>query len=129
MRRVFLVLVLPLFQVSPGWSEPLLGLWLTAPDRKGQVAHIHATPCGASLCGTILRTFDRQGNPVTTPNLGKRVFWDMQPTAPGRYEGRGWLPLKNMQFDGQMHLQGNKLTVRGCIGPLCQSQIWTRVPG
>lgn len=110
-------------------AEPLLGLWLTRPDMKGQVAHVRAAPCGVAICGTILRAYDRRGRPVVTPNVGKRIFWNMRPVAPGLYHGRGWLPLRDVEFDSEIQVDGTRLTVRGCIGPVCQSQVWTRLPG
>lgn len=130
MQRLFCftlsLLILSALSVS---ADPLLGLWLTKPDHKGQVAQVQAKPCGMAICGTILRAFDRNGQPVVTPNVGKRVFWDMRPVTPGAYTGRGWLPLLRAEFDGAIELRGDLLTVRGCVGMLCQSQVWTRVKG
>ncbi|SEQ81808.1 Uncharacterized conserved protein, DUF2147 family [Thalassovita taeanensis] len=111
----------------PALADALLGVWLTKPDKKGQVAHVVAAPCGQGVCGTIARTFDKAGKAITTPNIGKRIFWDMKPVSPGAYEGRAWLPLHRVEFDGKMAVNGDKLTVRGCIAMVCQSQVWTRL--
>ncbi|WP_319826503.1 DUF2147 domain-containing protein [Thalassovita sp.] len=128
MQRLFHLSLSWLFMsAAPAMADPLLGLWLTKPDHKGQVAHVQAAPCGTGICGTILRAFDRRGQPVVTPNVGKRVFWDMRPVVPGAYSGRGWLPLLKAEFDGAIEVRGDRLTVRGCVGLMCQSQVWTRV--
>lgn len=112
---------------TPALADPSLGLWMTEPDRKGQVAHIDVHRCGASLCGKVLRAFDISGKQVTTPNVGKLVFWDMKPTGSGKYEGRAWVPAHNREYDAGMRLSGNQLRVRGCLGPVCQGQTWKRV--
>jgi uncharacterized protein (DUF2147 family) len=127
MRRFFLSVVV-ILSATALRAEPLAGLWLTKPDFKGQVAHVQAKPCGAAMCGTIIRAFDRSGAPVQTPNVGRRIFWDVTPTGPGLYAGTGWLPLRDKTFKAKLQLAQNTLTVSGCIGPICQSQIWTRVP-
>jgi uncharacterized protein (DUF2147 family) len=126
MRRFFLAILLVVC-ASGVQAEPLVGLWLTKPDFKGQVAHVQAERCGAALCGTIIRAFDRTGAPVTTPNVGRRIFWDVTPVGQGSYAGTGWLPLRNRTFQAKLHVAQNTLTVSGCIGPICQNQIWTRV--
>jgi uncharacterized protein (DUF2147 family) len=126
MRRFFYVIWMILF-ASPAVAEPLVGLWLTKPDAKGQVAHVRAEPCGAALCGTIIRAFDQQGVLVSTPNVGRRIFWDVQPVSGAEYRGTGWLPLRDMTFKARLRVEQDNLIVSGCIGPICQNQTWTRV--
>jgi uncharacterized protein (DUF2147 family) len=108
-------------------ADPALGLWLTEADKKGQVAHVAVTECGAALCGKIVKAFDPSGKQITTPNVGKRVFWDMTPLGNGEYEGCAFVPAHNREYAGQMTLKGNRLDVGGCLGPICMSQRWTRV--
>ncbi|MGR1582912.1 DUF2147 domain-containing protein [Thalassobius sp. S69A] len=126
MRRLFYAV---LFMGLAGTlrADPLEGLWLTKPDAKGQVAHVRAEPCAGALCGTIIRAFDRSGAPVITPNVGRRIFWDVRPQPDGSYAGTGWLPLRDLTFKARLRLAQNTLTVSGCIGPICQNQTWTRV--
>ncbi|WP_165978939.1 DUF2147 domain-containing protein [Antarcticimicrobium luteum] len=108
-------------------ADTPLGTWLTPPDANGIVAHIEAQPCGAAACGVIARTYDSQGRPVQTPNLGVRVFWDMTPAGAGVWTGRAFVPAHNRSYTGTMKVRGNRMTVRGCLGPVCQSQVWARV--
>jgi uncharacterized protein (DUF2147 family) len=126
MFRTFLS-ALAVLLALPAAADPLLGLWQTGPDRKDQVAHVTVEPCGGAICGTILRAYDKSGQQVTTPNIGKRGFWDLRPVAPGRYEGRAFVPAHNREYAAGMQLAGNRLTVRGCLGPVCMSQHWKRV--
>lgn len=126
MRRLFYV-VFFICLAGTLRADPLVGLWLTKPDFKGQVAHVRAEPCGQGLCGTIIRAFDRKGAPVSTPNVGRRIFWDMRAAGAGEYHGTGWLPLRGRTFEATLRVTRNQLIVSGCLGVICQKQTWTRV--
>ena len=108
-------------------ADPALGTWLTEPDKKGQVAHVRVYECAKALCGQIVRTFNAAGQEIAHPNTGKRVFWNMIPEGGGEYEGRAFVPAHNREYAAEMQLAGNRLTVRGCLGPVCMSQLWKRV--
>ncbi|MEL6889155.1 MAG: DUF2147 domain-containing protein [Pseudomonadota bacterium] len=103
------------------------GLWQTEPDRKGQIAHVRSARCGASYCGTIVKVFDTSGQSVAAPTVGQRVFWDMTGSG-AEYEGRAYVPAHNRKYDARMQVRGNSMKVFGCLGPICQSQTWRRVP-
>lgn len=108
-------------------AEAALGLWLTEPDRKAQTAHVQVSRCGAALCGTILRAYDKSGRQITTKNVGKRIFWDVRPTTAGDYAGRAYVPMLGREYPAKMQIKGNRMYVKGCVGPACMSQTWTRV--
>lgn len=108
-------------------AETPIGTWQTPPDNKGIVAHIEARPCGDATCGVIARTFDAQGRPVVTPNLGVRVFWDMRPAGSDRWEGRAFVPAHKRTYAGVMQVSGRDMKVSGCLAGICQSQVWRRV--
>jgi uncharacterized protein (DUF2147 family) len=109
-------------------ADPALGLWQTEPDRKDLTSHVLIDHCGAALCGQIVAAFDPEGNPVTTANVGKPLFWDMAPAADGAYAGgTAWIPLLNLNAEASMTLQDGRLTVQGCTAGICEGQTWTRV--
>lgn len=108
-------------------ADTALGVWQTGPDKKGQVAHVEVSRCDGALCGEIIRTYDDEGRRITTPNLGKRVFWNMTPAGGNTYEGRAWVPAHDREYAAVMELEDDSLTVSGCLGPFCQSQQWERV--
>ena len=110
----------------PVVAESPVGVWLTPPDKKGQVAHIVARPCGGALCGTIERVFGPDGAPIRSAALGVRVFWDMRPEGDS-YEGRAYVPAHKREYSAKMRLRGDELKVSGCLGPVCQAQTWVRV--
>lgn len=121
-------LVLLLGLSGAALADPAQGLWRTEPDRKALVSHIRIAPCGGKLCGTVEAAFRSDGTRVTTPNVGKRLFWDMVPRGSGRYDGgTAYVPLLNVTVRAHMLLDGNRLTVTGCKGPVCDGQVWTRV--
>lgn len=108
-------------------AEPAIGTWQTQADKKGQIAHVEVTRCDGALCGDIVRTYDSQGNRITTENVGKRVFWNVTPTGDHEYRGRAWVPAHDREYAANMELQDDRLKVSGCLGPVCQSQVWARV--
>lgn len=109
-------------------ADPAVGIWQTQPDRKDLTSHIDVKPCGAALCGTVLRAFGPDGREVRTANIGQPLFWDMQAQGNGAYDG-GTVEVAsmNLRARAKMQLQGNQLRVTGCKGPACFGQTWTRL--
>lgn len=107
-------------------ADPLMGVWLTPEDHKGQVAHVQVRPCQGGYCGQIVAVWRGQ-DPVDHHNLGKDLFTDMRPIGGGTYEGLGWVPVHNIQVRGKAQVTGNQLTFRGCVLGICQNQIWIRL--
>lgn len=112
---------------APSSAEPATGVWKTEADGKGQTALVVSQPCGDALCGTITEVMNPDGETIAHPNVGKRIFWDVQPVSPGVYEGRAYVPAFGTEYDAKMTLRGDKMEVGGCFGPICKSQTWTRV--
>jgi uncharacterized protein (DUF2147 family) len=125
--RLFLLIATITGLGSAASSEEALGVWQTGPDKKGQVAHVEVTRCDEALCGKIIRTYDDEGRKISSPNLGKRVFWDMTTTGGNVYKGRAWVPAHDREYAAKMALDENRLEVSGCLGPVCESQEWVRV--
>ena len=111
----------------PALAESAEGLWLTGPDRKGQVGHVQFARCGPALCGTILRAYDASGARVNTPNVGKRVIFGMSQESGSTYQGKMILPQFKTTIDGTMKVSGQQMKLRGCYAGLCQTQTWTRL--
>jgi uncharacterized protein (DUF2147 family) len=91
------------------------------------VAHVNVKKCEQALCGTIIKVFSPSGDPIDHKNVGRMIFWDTSHIGGGAYTGRALVPAFNKEYDAQMTLSGNRLTVKGCYGPVCHSQKWTRV--
>ncbi|MEL6203757.1 MAG: DUF2147 domain-containing protein [Pseudomonadota bacterium] len=113
---------------GPALAEPAVGTWQTEPGDAGAFAHVRIAPCGAQVCGTITRAFDASGSAVQSDTVGKRIVWDMTPDGNGSYSGgRIWAPDRDKVYRSKMELNGSRLKVSGCVGPVCRSQTWQRV--
>ncbi len=122
-----LVLLLGLASAARA-ADPVVGLWKTQED-DGAFAHVEFAPCGDRLCGTIVRTFNAEGE-YRSENIGRRLVWDMRPAGEGKYEGgRIWQPSTDRIFKSKMTLSGDILKVAGCVagGLICKKQTWTRL--
>jgi uncharacterized protein (DUF2147 family) len=115
------------------------GTWLTqAGDARVQVSR-----CGANLCGKVvwlkepidpathkLQVDDKDRNPAlrNRPIVGLQLFIGMKPTGPNAWSGQ----IYNAD-DGQTYASTvavadpNRLEVRGCVGPICGSETWSKV--
>ena len=127
LKRIVLSIALATAMSGPVLADTAQGLWVTGPDRKGQVGYIRFSTCGEALCGKVLKAFDKNGNAVTTPNVGKRVIWGMKPSGDGKYVGSMYVSMLDKNVKGTFRVSGGSMTVRGCVGPLCQSQVWKKI--
>lgn len=127
MMKFAAVAVLALMAVPAFAADPVEGLWQTQVD-DGAYAHVQLAPCGQAICGTIARTFNASGE-YKSPNLGKQLVIDMMPQGGGRYQGQVWRPSNDKVYVGKIELNGNSLSLAGCIagGLLCSKQTWQRV--
>ncbi|WP_120633177.1 DUF2147 domain-containing protein [Ruegeria sp. EL01] len=109
-------------------ADPIVGVWKTEPDRKNLISHIKITACGENFCGNIQSAYDAAGKEVQTPNIGKKLFWDVASEGDGKYGGgEFWVPLIDVDAVPQMTLQGDQLLVKGCEHLVCAHQTWTRL--
>jgi uncharacterized protein (DUF2147 family) len=116
-------------------AEPVTGSWVTA-TRDGVV---RIAPCGKSLCGTLarflvtppggadqrdvhnpdakLRTRKLLGVPILTGFSEDGTVW----------RGTIYDPKSGKSYRSVLRrLAGDRLEVKGCIGPFCQTQVWRR---
>ncbi len=126
---------------APALAADPTGVWLT----QEQDAHIRVVKCGKGFCGTIVWLRDAKdpqtGKPVVDeknpdpakrnkPLLGTMIAIDFLPAAdaPSKWKGRFYNADDGQLYDGTLSVGGaSELSVEGCLGPLCQTQTWTRV--
>ena len=126
MKKLALISSFIVAMAAPALADPAEGIWKTQVD-DGAYAHIKMTTCGAKLCGKIARTFNDSGE-YKSKNIGKPLVWDMVPAGGGSYsDGSIWQPSKDKVYKSKMTLNGNKLLVAGCWGPICKKYTWSRV--
>ncbi len=128
MKKLLLSLAMIALSGLPALAaDPLLGLWKTQVD-DGAYAYVDVHPCGAKICGTIVRTFNAQGE-YKSENLGKDIIRGMVPQGDGYYKGNVWRPSNDKIYIGKIILKGNSMKMKGCVagGLFCASQTWTRI--
>ncbi|MEL6531859.1 MAG: DUF2147 domain-containing protein [Pseudomonadota bacterium] len=127
MKRLVLAAALCAMAGTASAQDAALGTWQTEVD-DGNYAHVTLNMCGAAVCGDIARTFDANGE-TQSPNIGRRLVIDMVPQGDGTYEGSVWRPSNDRIYIGRMELNGDRLTLRGCVagGLFCARQTWARI--
>lgn len=110
-------------------ADPVEGMWQTRKDDNGNFGHVQIKPCGPAFCGTLVKAFDGEGKEIDSPNVGKRIVWDMVAYADGLYDdGKIYSPDRDKTYNGDMTLAGDSLSVRGCVLGICRDGgTWKRV--
>ncbi len=120
-----------LAMTGAAWAaDPVEGVWQTIPDDNGHYGQIEVKPCGAAFCGVLVKAFDETGTEVTdAPEIGKQIIWDMVAEGDGFYsDGKVWSPDRDKVYDSKMRLDGDGLSVEGCVFFICRDGgTWRRV--
>ncbi|WP_419913397.1 DUF2147 domain-containing protein [Hoeflea sp.] len=129
MKKIVIAAVGLVLTVSAAHASDATGLWRTQSAPDGGYLQVKIEPCGSSLCGTIAGAFGSDGKAVSGYKYdGKQMIWDMKPDGAGKWDGgKVWSPAANITANGKLSLEGGKLVVSGCKGPICRSQDWMRV--
>jgi len=123
-------------QAAP--ADPAMGVWFTA-DKSAKVG---VEMCGATVCGRVRwlkAPLDKAGKPVVDANnpepglrsrpvIGLVLIRDFKAAGPGKWTGgKIYDPKTGRTYDASLEANGgDTLKVRGCMGPLCQTQTWVR---
>lgn len=127
--KPFLFAAALLLAASPALADPVEGTWKTRPDDNGHFGHVRIQPCGPAFCGTLVAAFDGAGTEIASPNIGKRIVWDMAALGGGAYgDGKVWSPDRDKTYNAKMQLTGDSLAVSGCVMGICRDGgTWKRV--
>jgi uncharacterized protein (DUF2147 family) len=128
MKRIAFAIVFGL-AAGAAAADPAAGVWQTAPDDNGNFGHVEVTACGAALCGTLVRAYDASGKEIASPNVGRRIVWDMAPKGGGQYAGgKVYSPDRDKTYNGRLTLTERGLAVEGCVLGICRDGgTWLRV--
>jgi uncharacterized protein (DUF2147 family) len=127
--KKFLIAVFFLI-AGPAFADPAEGTWKTIPDDNGIYGHIEISMCGTKICGILTSSYETDGTPYASDNVGKQLMWDMVNQGGGNYgKGKVWSPDRDKTYSGKLVLTGDTMTVKGCVFGICRDGgVWTRVP-
>lgn len=116
-------------------ADPISGRWVT--QEKNAIVTIGN--CGSSVCGRISKFLETPPDganqrDVNNPDksLRSRKLMGLPVLTGLREDGDLWRgdiydPEAGKTYRSVIRRKGaNRLEVKGCIGPFCQTQIWTR---
>jgi len=136
-RHTALAIALGAAAIAPAWAaEPITGRWVTA--EKDAVVAIGK--CGKALCGTIEKFLipPPGGNDQRDVNnsdpakrnrklIGTTILLGLTADS-GVWRGQVYDPKTGRTYTSEVRRSGaGALEVKGCFGPLCQTQVWKKV--
>ena len=139
MKRILVCMIVFSFSMTPAWSEVMSGVFKTNPSEEtGGYLHIAFGVCPDNKelsCGTIKTAIKKDGSEnVAYEHLGKLMVWNMKDAGSGKYKsGKIWDPSENNEdgskkiYNSKMAINGDVLTVDGCILFFCKGQDWQKV--
>lgn len=129
MKKLILSVAFGLGLAGAAAADPVYGTWKTEKDDNGNFGHIRIEACGSKICGTLVKSFDSTGAETQSPNVGKKIVWDMVAQGGGAYgDGKIWSPDRDKTYSSKMKLNGDKLAVEGCVLLICRNGgNWLRV--
>ena len=114
--------------VSAAAADPLHGVWQTAKDDNGNFGFIQVAPCGAQICGTLVRSFDSAGTEISSPNDGRQIISETVANGDGSYSGKVYSPDRDKTYTSKLVLNGNHLAVSGCVLGICRNGgTWVKI--
>lgn len=127
MRQVMMAAVSLMAAAGVALADPLLGDWKTAPQDDGTSGIVRVAPCGAALCGTLIRSFDASGREVANPGNGMLILSETVAQGGGAYRGKVYAPDRDTTYASRLELAGDTLKVSGCVLGICRDGgLWTR---
>jgi uncharacterized protein (DUF2147 family) len=140
-RLVGLVAVSTIFGAGPAEAaDSLVGKWKTMDEKSGKVvSEVEVYDQGGKLFGKITSLTepnDAQGKPKTCtkcegadkdkPIVGLVILKDLGPSG-DRYKG-GTItdPEDGKVYKSELWVEGEKLKVRGYLGPFYRTQTWLK---
>lgn len=128
MKRFALTIAALVAFAAPAVADPLEGMWQTARDDNGNSGIIQVAPCGAALCGTLVKSFDANGAEMASENIGRQIISETVANGDGAYRGKVWSPDRDKTYNSRLQLSGTTLSVSGCVFGICRDGgTWTRV--
>jgi len=132
---VAIVIAAGLWGAAASAAEPVTGRWITASGD----AVISIKPCGKTLCGTIERFLilppegiDQRDSKNPDPAKRKRRLIGIAiltglTDGGDRWRGSIYQPKVGRTYASEVRRKPDgTLEVKGCLGPICQTQVWKK---
>lgn len=117
-----------LLAASAARAEGIDGIFQTQANDDGNIGMVQFYDCGGKYCGKLVKSFDKAGKEISTPNTGKNIVAGMTDEGGGKFSGGTiWDPGADKTYKSRMQLNGKTLNVSGCVAVFCKTQTWTRV--
>ena len=137
MKRLFWSIMLCFTPLSAHASpHDVYGLWMS----EAKDGHIEISDCGdGTPCGTLVWVDPQKADTLLDlrnkdKNLRKRalvgvpIIWNFERAKTGWKSGRIYNPEDGKTFTAHVKRQDvDHLQVKGCLGVICITNIWTRV--
>jgi uncharacterized protein (DUF2147 family) len=105
------------------------GVWRNPKNT----VHVQLQPCGATMCGTVVWAAPKaqaKARAAGQKLVGAQLFREFKPIAPGRWQGKVFIPDMNRTFSGTMTATGpTRIVGKGCLigGFFCKEQTWVKI--
>ena len=127
MKKLTLAAILAL-AATASHAEGISGIFQTQANDEGNIGLVEFYDCGGKFCGKLIRSFDKAGKEISSPNTGKNIVAGMSDDGNGKFSGGTiWDPGADKTYKSKMKLDGKTLSVSGCVTVFCKTQTWTRV--
>lgn len=108
-------------------AQDVDGTWQTETSDEGAYLHVRIADCASKpeeKCGHIVGVFNSDNQDIK----GKPIIWAMKGNGENAWSGgRIWAPDDDKTYRSKMSLNGNTLSVEGCVAVFCRGQVWKRV--
>jgi uncharacterized protein (DUF2147 family) len=135
-KLCFTTLCLALSGVAHAESHEVFGLWLT----EAKDGHVSIEDCGDSTpCGKLVwvssespeSELDLRNKDETLQGrarLGVPIIWGFEKAKKNWKNGKIYNPEDGKTFNSTVRkLEDGTLKVKGCVGPICITNIWTPI--
>ena len=127
MKKLTLAAILAL-AATASHAGGISGIFQTQANDDGHIGMVQFYDCGGKYCGKLVKSFDKTGKEISSPNAGKNIVAGMSDDGNGKFSGGTiWDPGADKTYKSKMVLDGKTLKVSGCITVFCKTQTWTQV--
>ncbi len=110
-------------------AVPVDGVWRNPKNT----VHVKLQPCGGTMCGTVVWAAPKAQAKARAAGqnlVGAQLFREFKPVAPGRWQGKVFVPDMNRTFSGTITAASPTTMVgKGCLigGFFCKQQTWVKI--